>query len=160
MKMLIFKARENQFHDLSFHNWEWVMSPHRQAKSILRPMSQLTQEITQANYNDGKRFVPIVELYKNVGGSTLQNDLTWGSSSFDYGVGFGAVLYKAKAKVFEANSYRSWAGNYPVNFSRKEGMNITNHWKLYDLMNQWHFNWRNLPSHLWIDETTLNERVY
>jgi hypothetical protein len=32
---------------------------------IVRPLSDLTKPITQANYNDGKEFVPITELLKN-----------------------------------------------------------------------------------------------
>jgi hypothetical protein len=33
-------------------------------KPIIRPISDLTKEITQANYNDGNPFIPIVELAK------------------------------------------------------------------------------------------------
>ena len=33
-------------------------------KPIVRPLSDLTKEITQANYNDGKPFIPYIELLK------------------------------------------------------------------------------------------------
>lgn len=38
--------------------WEWMM--HRQARPILRPMSDLTKEITHR----GEKFVPILALDK------------------------------------------------------------------------------------------------
>lgn len=135
-------------------------------KPLLRPISDLTKPIVVKGYNDDKAFVPIVALaetaYKEV---------------FD-----GYVTNESVLKEIEPNPKSD--GSYMIdNFSFKDGMfemldygevikrnkkdeepfveivhTPLNQCNYYDLLDQWHFDYRNLIGEgLAIDINTLNQ---
>lgn len=118
-------------HDAETIDIEMVLTRPDLYKPILRDMSHLTEEITQANYNNGKPFVPIVEL-NNSGCVKL------GLSSFR--------TYRNEVRTYLLADYH-------------KGVNVSETSEL-DLLNQWHINWRNLPKHLWIDVESLESNPY
>ena len=103
----------------------------RRIKPILRPMSDLTKSIVVQGYNDDKEFVPIQYLYDMC--STPPD----GYNSSD----------------FIDESDEVWSFSDLV-----EAFDYNKILVCLDLLNQWHFDYRNLISEgLAIDINTLNQ---
>lgn len=122
-------------------------------KPYLFPMSSLTKEIEFK----GKRFVPIVELYKLTGLdlNLRRKELEFYPTKFDV-TGFGSVLYVNGVKSFETNCFSKQGGNYPVSFLAGKGRNIVNHYTLYEKLIEWHFNLHNLSPDQFIEVNETN----
>ena len=133
---------------------------------LLRPMSDLIKPIIVKGYNDDNEFVPLAELKK-----------TAYKEAYD-----GYVTNESVLKEIEPNPKSD--GSYMIdNFSFKDGMfemleygevikrnkkdeepfveivhTPLNQCNYYDLLNQWHFDYRNLIAKgLAIDINTLNQ---
>ena len=104
---------------------------HERCKPILRPMSDLTKSIVVKGYNDDKEFVPIQHLYDIC--STPPN----GYNPSD----------------FIDESDEEWSFSDLV-----EAFDYDKILVCLDLLNQWHFDYRNLIGKgLAIDINTLNQ---
>jgi len=111
----------------------------KSVKMRLRPISCLTKPITVPNYNQGKEFVPIVELAKEV--------------SIDF------ELIKIDTKHTDLTTYHTcvfFDNNVETTLSYSEnqsfflmkdiliGHRVMSQSRLFDLMNQWLIDWRDL----------------
>lgn len=105
-------------------------------KPVLRPMSDLYVEITDKDYNDGKLFVPIVELANLLGESKIYQ---WELHSD------GRCAFSP-----EAMEYFRWLEeekSFAHNLSYCEfftGYVIFNQHEMYDLLHRLHFDFRGL----------------
>lgn len=94
-------------------------------RPILHSMDQLTQEITVAGYNDGKPFVPL------------------------------GVLNSMKIVEMGLAKFRTFVSRDDQTFllaDYYDGVNVCSI-SVVDLLNQWHFNWRNIPENLYVKAT-------
>lgn len=135
-------------------------------KPILRPMSDLTKEIT----DNGKTFVPIIELAKAnyLIAPNFNNDYELLNGDNGYQCSFIYSPYKDRKRRFVFQVYKN--GDIqcfscdPKSYSEKSNTAkhcavLTN--KLSDLLHSWHFDIRGLINKgLAIDVNTLNEKVY
>ena len=124
----------------------------RKIKPILRPMSDLTKSIVVKGYNDDKEFVPIVALAERAFEIEINNITGFSQSGKCRGVNF----------IFD---YVEYGFSYSEDIdafhtqiiSPKQNIVTDNQSQLFDLLNQWHFDYRNLIGEgLAIDINTLN----
>ena len=125
----------------------------RRIKPILRPMSDLTKPIVVKGYNDDKEFVPIVALAERAFEIEINNITGFSQSGKCRGVNF----------IFD---YVEYGFSYSEDIdafhtqiiSPKQNIVTDNQSQLFDLLNQWHFDYRNLIADgLAIDINTLNQ---
>lgn len=113
-------------------------------RPVLRPMFDLTNEITEKGYNDGRPFVPIVKLVEAATG------LVGGNVSNDIGIickEVGEWIYRYSlrwhpiAKLF---TFACLADNVNgFEYDRKLPV-AWNQYQVYDLLHRWHFDYRGL----------------
>jgi len=112
---------------LAHHNVKEVFGyPAHLIKPIVFPLSALTKEITISDYNDGKPFVPIYE-------------------ALDHGQKEGYM----NAEDRDILCY------FVINPFGWKGLDKAPQW-LFGLLNQWHFNTRNLSETEFINAEGLN----
>lgn len=129
--------------------WEWMM--HRQARPILRPMSDLTKEITHR----GEKFVPLVELAK----IALRDAI--------------AKRYYNDVDFVIKNDYVEIHGHYKFRYTHRgsfemcrtisdfDELTCLHQCEIFDKLNEWMFDYRGLISAgLAIDVNTLPENPY
>lgn len=95
---------------------------------IIRPFSDLTKECVQSNYNDGKPFIPIVELAKE-----YYSGIDWGISEYGYCVD---MKKKDVRFILEDNTFYLAEDYHYVG-------NIDNPLSLYQKLIRFHF-WPNM----------------
>ena len=126
---------------------------HERCKPILRPMSDIIKPIIVKGYNDDKEFVPIVALAERafeieidaVTGFAQNGKCRGVSFIFDY-VEYG-FSYSEDTDSFHTQI-----------ISPKQNIIADNQSQLFDLLNQWNFDYRNLIAEgLAIDINTLNQ---
>lgn len=105
-------------------------------KPILRPMSDLYVEITERGYNDGKPFIPIVELANLLGSPEVYQ---WELHSD------GRCAFSSKAMEYfrwlEVEKSFLHSLSYLHDYS---GYDICNQHEMYDLLHRLHFDYRGL----------------
>ena len=105
-------------------------------KPILRPMSDLYVEITERGYNDGKPFIPIVELANLLGSPEVYQ---WELHSD------GRCAFSSKAMEYfrwlEVEKSFLHSLSYRHDYS---GYDICNQHEMYDLLHRLHFDYRGL----------------
>lgn len=120
---------------------------------ILRPLSDLCTEITHAGYNDGKPFVPIVELAK-----LMNNEIEWGMQYGSDGRCRGDYMYYKKNYVFDFLDNGFFCGFYdfedepkyeqakhsPGEMNHYFPVHIKNQSSLFDLLNRLMIDYRGL----------------
>ena len=125
----------------------------RRIKPVLHPISDLTKSIVVKGYNDNKKFVPIVALAErafeieidDVTGFVQSGKCRGVSFIFDY-VEYG-FSYSEDIDAFHTQI-----------ISPKQNIITDNQSQLFDLLNQWKFDYRNLIGEgLAIDINTLNQ---
>lgn len=111
-------------------------------RPVLRHMRDLSIEITEKEYNDGKPFVPIVELAK-----------AWSVEPIiDYRILPCDLLYVG-IEILNHNRIFSWwmhdrhfdswwSGDNDI--ERGDHIELCDTHKLYDLLHRWHFDYRGL----------------
>lgn len=106
------------------------------ASPILRPMSDLYVEITERGYNDGKPFIPIVELANLLGAPEVYQ---WELHSD------GRCAFSSKAMEYfrwlEVEKSFLHSLSYRHDYS---GYDICNQHEMYDLLHRLHFDYRGL----------------
>jgi len=88
-----------------------VVSTRYGHKPLLRPLSQLTQPITVEGYNDGKEFVPVVELLKMKFPHNDYNSKYGLISVSDSGFPSAYYTYRAQFQLMlnlETSEYPKW----------------------------------------------------
>lgn len=116
----------------------WIGMP------ILRPMTQLSQEIVESGYNDGKPFVPIAKLVEaatGLQGARVSGELGLIQIETENWVYRYSLRWHPKLRTF------SFAGSednkrLPMQSNRRHA--IWNQYQIYDLLHQWHFDYRGL----------------
>lgn len=113
-------------------------------RPVLRPMSDLATEITEKGYNDGKPFVPIVELVEAATG--LSGGRVIGSIGvirtenedwvYNYSIRWHPVLH-----TFTLTGYRD---NKRMPLQGNRTHHTWNQYQVYDLLHAWHFDYRGL----------------
>lgn len=105
-------------------------------KPILRPMSDLYVEITERGYNDGKPFIPIVELANLLGSPEVYQ---WELHSD------GRCAFSSKAMEYfrwlEVEKSFLHSLSYRHDYL---GYDICNQHEMYDLLHRLHFDYRGL----------------
>lgn len=110
-------------------------------RPVLRPMSDLSKEITERGYNDGNSFVPIVEL----------------ANTYYY-----PYTFPDNSNILETDRYIRLVGiprvftwdkvnnKFGLGNTHKDGCimgvsyTLDNIHNLYDLLHRWHFDYRGL----------------
>lgn len=105
-------------------------------KPIIRPLDSLTQECVQADYNNGKPFIPIVELAK-LGLSKIDSKVYTFDKWYNEGDFYIAECSGSKRLVFDGNSF--WYQNGWGSISIPQ-----NQFQLFQQLLKWHF-WLNMP---------------
>lgn len=124
-------------------------------KPILRPLSDLTKEITHAGYNENQPFIPLVELAKiNFLISPKSNNdyiLQNGDNGRGYGVYFNYKPYRERERCFFLQVYRDGALQaFSTDVkSHSDKSNTARHCgvkakEILNLLYLWHFDTRNL----------------
>lgn len=90
-------------------------------KPILRPMSDLTKEITHKGYNDDKPFVPMMKIAKILYGC-------------DFNYEFGISEFGIDVNIYNGETYLN------STVFRIDKCSIS----VFDLLFEWHFDTRNL----------------
>lgn len=105
-------------------------------KPILRPMSDLCEDTTERGYNDGKPFIPIVELANLLGAPEVYQ---WELHSD------GRCAFSSKAMEYfrwlEVEKSFLHSLSYRHDYS---GYDICNQHEMYDLLHRLHFDYRGL----------------
>lgn len=132
--------------------WDWMR--HGQAKSILRPMSDLTKEVT----HKGETFVPIVELAKIVLPGRDWRINNAGNYAVCGGIWDGYELsYTDGDFLLEERGHdeESYGG------TKIWTVQIKNVVGIFDKLSEWMFDYRGLiPEGLAIDVNTLPQNPY
>lgn len=102
-------------------------------KPIVRPLSDLTKECVQADYNDGEPFIPLVDLAK-----LMYNDISW-TGSFEL---VDDRVYFDSYESFNEFWYDNESGEFEVIFKMGIGdeQYSCNHFKIYQQLLKWHFD--------------------
>lgn len=109
-------------------------------KPVLRPMTDLITEITEKGYNNGKPFVPIVELTKAAYPDALSVDISGGGCSAIAPTRYGFVYeYSIFWHGLEHGFYAQVYAPY-----RRTSTDCPHQVELYDLLHAWHFDYRGL----------------
>lgn len=105
-------------------------------KPILRPMSDLYAKITERGYNDGKPFVPILELANLLGAPALYQ---WILNSD------GCCAFSPEAMDYFRwlEEEKSFIHSLSYGYS-STGYVICNQHEMYDLLHRLHFDYRGL----------------
>lgn len=107
---------------------------------IIRPMSELTERCIQANYNDGKPFVPIIELakmYFPLADDWSVEDGICSCGSFEH--------FVFKDGVFQHwNDYDGCECEDCMGECKIPHQPVKNQLKLFQKLLQWHF-WPDMP---------------
>jgi len=137
------KGAENITTELNFSTLSvWISLCEKSGLPILFPLSALTKEITV----NGETFVPIVELAKCC-------------AAFDFGEKFDLdrpVTFRENGVFYTYDDVRysfSFNGSgfiYMIDWKGKDTRHVNQN-KAFDLLNQWHFNTRNLPADQFIN---------
>lgn len=110
-------------------------------KPVLRPMSDLYKEITDKDYNDGKPFVPIVELAKIAGLSKLE--VVEEECDHTFSVGISQYI----CDDYEAYDFK-WSDDRCSFVLTEEDSNNAleeyGNYRLFDLLHQLKFDYRGL----------------
>jgi hypothetical protein len=99
---------------------------------FLRPLSDLTKPIKVDGYNEGKEFIPLVELAKN---------------SDDIVSEYSLEIIKSVPNCIEIGDgyILQYLGHSFMCFDEEDAQySPINNVHLFDLLNQWHFDYRNL----------------
>jgi hypothetical protein len=109
--------------------------PIRDVKPIIRPLDSLTKECIQADYNDGKPFIPIIELAK-LGQSQKDNTKYIFDEWYKDGIYYIAKCDSRKF-IFDGDAfrYRDIWGNIHM---------AQNQMLLFHQLLKWHF-YPNMP---------------
>lgn len=137
-------------------------------KPILRPMSDLTKEITHKGYNDDKPFVPLVHLFQFLMGEKLNKqdykkcEISYlnSVSPGDHDDDFYAVMNFEDFKLEVSDQGIPYL--YKVDDNGDYKLHIISIGQYYyDLLNFWHFDTRNLiDKGEAIDVNTLSVNPY
>ena len=106
----------------------------RDFKPIIRPLDSLTKECIQADYNDGKPFIPIVELARY-----LYDGISWTGNytlnenhvHFDSYESYNEFWYSVEHRCF-------------MTLMNDEDIPVHNQLQLFQQLLKWHF-WPNMP---------------
>lgn len=111
---------------------------------ILHPMSDLHKPIKVSSYNEGKEFIPIVEMARIAQGSKDSSHLRLQDDTvIDF-----TIAYHFKQNVFWFQSLQR----------KKQVYILPDQDKYFDLLNQWHIDYRGLiPDGLAIDVNTIKQ---
>jgi len=114
---------------------------------LLNPIKCLTKPITVEGYNGGNKFVPIEELANIAYGIDYEFDTIINHGNMHVCRNqCNSFVYNEVAKHFY--SVKVWDGGMVENLSIQAD--------LFDLMNQWHIDWRGLIAKgLAVDKTTI-----
>jgi len=108
-------------------------------KLLLRPTSCLTKPITVPNYNDGKEFVPIVELAKYAETQYFTtDDVNYSRTDDCYGAGW------LNGEIAFAFGYFARNKSFYLCNENNDKLYMNDMGGLFDLMNQWLIDWRDL----------------
>lgn len=111
-------------------------------KPVLRPMDDLATEITEKGYNDGKPFVPIVELAKEWGGEPICDYRILPCNGLYVGIEIltpnRIFSWWMRDRYFDA----WWSGQNDI--ERGDHIELCDTHKAYDLLHAWHFDYRGL----------------
>ena len=99
---------------------------------IVRPLSDLTKPIVQADYNGGKSFVPIVELAK-----IAFQKLKWDIGFED---GRCCLLYSGGARAYEFTFSMETLSFYCFRYRTHEACAVPYQSELFQLMYKFHFD--------------------
>lgn len=123
-----------------------------QAKPVLRPLSDLTNEIE----HNGERFVPIMEMAKMYSSTNNVKKIEGVASNFHY---FKCFYTKKDYQVLIINTdCRAWFTYYFDDDKPNYGINIVNEWEVREKLLSWHFDIFGLMEKgLAVDLNTLNE---
>lgn len=115
-----------------------------ECKPILHPVSDINKPIKVANYNEGKEFIPIVEMARIAQGSKDSSHLRLQDDTvIDF-----TIAYHFKQNVFWFQSLQR----------KKQVYILPDQDKYFDLLNQWHIDYRGLiPDGLAIDVNTIKQ---
>jgi hypothetical protein len=134
--------------------WEWMK--HGQARPILRPMSDLTKEITHR----GETFVPMVEIGKLLGYDNLKKYEIDGVVEYGFETRYAD---DAQGYIFgwhqASQSFGIWYDEIDEDLPSVERlvMNVC----AFDKLSEWMFDYRGLiPVGLAVDVNTLSENPY
>lgn len=113
-------------------------------KPVLRPMNDLTTEITEKGYNDGKPFVPIAKIAEaatGLQGARVSGDVATIEGASPMWKYKYSLYWNLRCKTF---SFFSYVGN-EHNVEIEGGIYAT--WDqaaVFDLLHRWHFDYRGL----------------
>lgn len=125
--------------NIAYMAWHGVNSMGH--KLVLRPMTDLATEITEKGYNGGKPFVPIVELAKISRPETIISPkrVIRETSKFIEIINDGDVLaWDQIQRRFYLDSGSEYGPSQGLLISVPDGH------RFYDLLHQWHFDYRGL----------------
>lgn len=127
-------------------NTEWRIDPSffKYNVPILRPMSQLSKEIVESGYNDGKPFVPIAKLVEaatGLQGARVQGELGSLQIETENWVYRYSLRWHPKLRTF---SFAGSAENKHLPLHERLRRGAWNQYQVYDLLHQWHFDYRGL----------------
>jgi hypothetical protein len=128
-----------------FEYWSPLNSDIENYKPILHPISDLTKPIKVDGYNEGKEFIPLVELAKK---------------SDDIVSEYSLEIIKSVPNCIEIGDgyILQYLGHSFMCFDKDDAQySPINNVHLFDLLNQWHFDYRNLiEDGLAVDINTIN----
>lgn len=123
-------------------------------KPIIRPLSDLTKECVQADYNDGKLFIPIVELAKIADPySEHKKEVTFKNQVFKTHDSYGAHFYSENGLSELHFEYVTSDGSFHMACNSAKRL-IHNQLQLFQQLLKWHF-WPNKPENeevIYVDE--------
>lgn len=131
-----------------------IYSPTKRAyseiKPILRPLSQLTQKITHEGYNDGKPFVPIIELAMIAENRFNDTNVKVSAKETGYFCTWNTWIEdKMYTYLFCYNHIQDYffLKSHPERY-----LIVVNTKSLYQHILSWHFNIFNLPKESYIEK--------
>ena len=128
----------NGFSSIDIHSKDFS----KRCKPVLRPLSWLTREISHEGYNDNQPFVPLIELAKKIHPeykfeiNNKGDKVIHYTSDHPYSAFIEIGFDKCLTYCYQVSGDFGYNAHYE---------NIENITECYDLLNLWHFNYRNLP---------------
>ncbi|MGK6342813.1 hypothetical protein ACMGDK_11275 [Chryseobacterium sp. DT-3] len=117
-------------------------------KPILYDLSHLTKEIE----HEGKKIIPIVELYKKANSKANYGALTSGVERTDKGQSYNFHVFEDGKHVFKFSTYTNGYGTFFL-----DNLMIINAYSLYQELLKLHFNFFNIPPDQFINKATLKQ---
>ena len=116
----------------------------KDAKPIIRPLDSLTKECVQAGYNDGKPFIPIVELAKIADPHSLYVKRIFFSNQLLKKLNSYSVVFYNKGGLSEMY-FEYIVDEATFCMIDENGKRLVhNQFRLFQLLLKWHF-WINMP---------------